>query len=206
MALGRLYVGWGTLFADVDRDGDEDLVVSNGHVFDFSGLAPNKQEPLLLMNERGQFVKAAFPPGGYFSTAHRGRGLAVSDLDDDGDLDFVFSHVDGEPNALLSNEIDNENGWLRVRLVGTSSNRDAIGAWLVLHTSDGNQLRLVKGGASYLSQSDLRPFWGIPSGVEIKGLTIHWPRGQVQAVSAVATNQTLVFIEPPPSSAYSISQ
>jgi len=196
-ALGRLYVGFGTVFADVDRDGDEDFVVSNGHVINFPKAAPIKQEPLVLLNDHGHFVKAAFPPGEYFSTPHRGRGLAMSDFDDDGDLDFAFAHNDGERNALVSNETVNQNGWLRVRLIGRESNRDAIGSWLVLHTSAGNPLRLVKGGGSYLSQCDLRPFWGIPAGTRIKGLTVHWPRGQVQELDVVEGNQTLVIIEPP---------
>ncbi|HVC94948.1 MAG TPA: CRTAC1 family protein [Pirellulales bacterium] len=196
-ALGQLYVGFGTVFADVDRDGDEDFVVSNGHVINFPKSAPIKQDPLVLINERGHFVKAAFPADGYFSTPHRGRGLAMSDFDDDGDLDFAFSHNDGEPNVLVSNEIDNQNGWLRVRLIGTASNRDAIGAWMVLHTSAGDhQLRLLKGGASYLSQCDLRPFWGIPQGARIKGLTVHWPKGQIQELNDIAANQTLVIVEP----------
>ncbi|HEV3004548.1 MAG TPA: CRTAC1 family protein [Pirellulales bacterium] len=195
-SLGRLYVGFGTAFCDVDRDGDEDFVVSNGHVIDFPHLAPVKQEPLLLINEDLHLVKAEFSAGGYFSTPHRGRGLAVSDLDDDGDLDFAFSHNDGEPNALVANMIENDNGWLRVRLIGVVSNRDAIGARLVLHTSAGDQLRLVKGGGSYLSQSDLRPFWGVRAGVEIRSLTIHWPSGQVQEVYGFAANQTLVIVEP----------
>lgn len=197
-ALGRLYVGFGTVFADVERDGDEDFVVSNGHVINFPKAAPIKQEPLVLINEHGHFVKAAFPPDGYFSTPHRGRGLVMSDFDDDGDLDFAFSHNDGEPNALVSNEIVNKNGWLRMRLIGTASNRDAIGAWLVLHTSAGDQLRLIKGGGSYLSQSDLRPFWGIPNGVRIEGLTVHWPKGQIQELDAIAVkeNETLVIVEP----------
>jgi hypothetical protein len=82
-----------------------------------------------------------------------------------------------------------------VRLIGTASNRDAIGAWLVLHTAAGDQLRLVKGGGSYLSQSDLRPFWGLPAGVEILGLSIHWPTGRVQELSNVSANETLLVIE-----------
>jgi enediyne biosynthesis protein E4 len=198
-ALGRLYVGFGTVFADVDRDGDEDFVVSNGHVINYPKHASVKQEPLVLINEHGHFVKAEFSAGEYFSTLHRGRGLAMSDFDDDGDLDFAFSHNDGEPNVLVSNEIVNDNGWLRVRLIGTVSNRDAIGAWLVLHTSAGDQLRLVKGGASYLSQCDLRPFWGYSAGTRITGLSIHWPKGRVQKLDAVAVtgNQTLVIVEPP---------
>ena len=196
-ALGGRYVGFGTALGDVDRDGDEDFVVSNGHVYNFPQIAPIKQEALVLINNHGHFVKASFPPGGYFSTPHRGRGLAMSDFDDDGDLDFAFSHNDGEPNALVSNEIANDAGWLRVRLIGTASNRDAIGAWLVLHTSAGHQVRLVKGGGSYLSQSDLRPFWGIPAGTWIKGLTVHWPKGRVQKLDAFAANQTLVVIESP---------
>jgi hypothetical protein len=195
-ALGQLYVGFGTVFADVDRDGDEDFVVSNGHVINFPKAAPIRQEPLVLINERGRFSKAVFPPGGYFSKPHRGRGLACSDLDDDGDLDFVFSHNDGEANAVVANDTPAAGDWLRVRLVGTRSNRDAIGARLVLHTSASDQLRLVKGGGSYESQSDLRPFWGIAPGATVTGLSIHWPSGGDQEYPFSEANQTLTIIEP----------
>jgi hypothetical protein len=195
-ALGRLYVGFGTVFADVDRDGDEDFVVSNGHVINFPKAAPIRQEPLVLINERGRFSKAVFPPDGYFSKPHRGRGLACSDLDDDGDLDFAFAHNDGEANAVVANDTPPVGDWLRLRLVGTRSNRDAIGAWLMLHTSAGDQLRLVKGGGSYESQSDLRPFWGIPAGAKVTGLSIHWPSGQDQEYPLGEANQTLTIVEP----------
>lgn len=195
-ALGKLYVGFGTLFADVDRDGDEDFVVSNGHVINFPKGAPLRQEPLVLLNEHGRFRKAVFSPGGYFSSPHRGRGVASSDLDDDGNLDFVFSHNDGEPNALIANDTPSDGGWLRVMLVGTRSNRDAIGATLVLHTSAGDQLRLIKGGGSYESQSDLRPFWGIPSGAKVDGLTIHWPSSAQQEYPLSEANRSLTIVEP----------
>lgn len=195
-ALGQLYVGFGTLFADVDRDGDEDFVVANGHVINYPKSAPIRQEPLVLVNDGGRFSRAVFPPDGYFSSPHRGRGLASSDLDDDGDLDFVFSHNDGEQNALIANDTQPRGDWLRVRLVGVRSNRGAVGAWIVLHTSAGDQLRLIKGGGSYESQSDLRPFWGIPEDAQVKGLEIHWPSGTVQDYPLAAVNQSLTIIEP----------
>lgn len=195
-ALGRLFVGFGTVFADVDRDGDEDFVVSNGHVINYPKAAPIRQEPLVLVNDHGHFAKAVFPADSYCARPHRGRGLASSDLDDDGDLDFVYSHNDGEPNALVENETAPRGGWLRVRLIGTRSNRDAIGARLVLRTTSGDQLRLVKGGGSYESQSDMRPFWGIPQGAEVRGLTIHWPAGEEQEYALTKGDQSLTIIEP----------
>ncbi|HEV3342667.1 MAG TPA: CRTAC1 family protein [Pirellulales bacterium] len=195
-ALGQLYVGFGTLFADIDRDGDEDLIVSNGHVINFPKAAPVRQEPLAIVNDKNRFAEGLFPPGDYFSLPHRGRGLAASDLDDDGDLDFVFSHNDGEPNALIANDTPPQGGWLRVRLIGTQSNRDAIGAHLVLRTSAGDQSRWVKGGGSYLSQSDLHPFWGVPAGARIQGLSIRWPSGQRQECALAEADQTVTIIEP----------
>ena len=197
-ALGHLYVGFGTVFADIDRDGDEDFVVANGHVINFPKAASLRQEPLALVNTGGRFAKAVFPADGYFSTLHRGRGLASGDLDDDGDLDLVFAHNDGEPNALVANDTPGDNGWLRVRLIGVRSNRDAIGARLVLHTSAGDQLRLIKGGGSYVSQCDLRPFWGVPAGTRVSGLSIHWPSGHDQEYALSKANQTVTIVEDAP--------
>jgi hypothetical protein len=202
-ALGGLFVGFGTAAVDMDKDGDEDFVVSNGHVINFPRAAPIKQLPLMLLNHKSalgedRFWRHRISSGDYFELAHRGRGLAAGDLDEDGDIDLVFSHNDEEPVALVRNDTASGNDWLRVRLIGRTSNRDAIGARLVLTTSNSSQLRHVKGGCSYLSQCDVRPFWGLGTHATIRGLSIVWPSGIAQELTSIEPNQTLTLVEPDP--------
>lgn len=193
-AIGGLNVGWGTGFADLDRDGDEDLIAATGHVLFHS--PPERQIPIVLQNNAGRrFSRVAFPSQTYLGMPHHGRGLALADYDNDGDLDFAVSH-NNEPASLIRNDITSTGSWFQVRLIGRTSNRDAIGAWLVLHTTGGSQLRLIKGGGSYLSHSDRRPFWGIPVGEQVLRLEIHWPSGRLQDVAMPQCNQTLTVIEP----------
>lgn len=192
-ASAGLNVGWGTGFVDLDRDGDEDLFTTTGHVLFHS--PPDRQVPIVLRNESGKrFTRVSFPPESYLGQPHHGRGLAFADYDNDGDLDVAISH-NNEPASILRNDITSTGDWLQVRLVGRSSNRDAIGAWLVLHTSKGSQLRMIKGGGSYLSHSDRRVFWGIPAGERVFRLEIHWPLGGRQVIDTPTTNQTLTVIE-----------
>lgn len=193
-AIGGLNVGWGTSFADLDRDGDEDLIAATGHVLFHS--PPERQVPIVLQNNSGRrFVRKEFPTQSYLGQPHHGRGLALADYDNDGDLDFAVSH-NNEPASLIRNDIASAGAWLRVRLIGRTSNRDAIGAWLILHTTKGLQLRLMKGGGSYLSHSDRHLFWGIPAGEDIQKLEIHWPSGRYQEVSSPRRNEELTVIEP----------
>jgi len=196
-SLGGLFVGFGTLFWDLDLDGDEDLVVANGHVIKYPASKRVNQLPLLLINEDGRrYIRKKFTPGdGYFGTPHSGRGLAIGDLDDDGDADLVFSN-NVQPAAIVANQTSNQNHYIRVQLIGRTGNRDAVGASLVLHTSGGDQLRMIKGGGSYLSQSEPRVYWGVPEGVDVTGLTVTWPGGTEQTIPSMNLDETTVLLEP----------
>lgn len=193
-AVGSLFVSFGTLFLDFDRDGDEDIFVTNGHVVRFPVNAPLKELPLLFENRGGRFVNVAPAAGPYLSEPHLGRGVAGGDLDNDGDIDLVLSPIN-EPTAILLNESPNHNHWLRVRLIGVRSQRDAVGAHLTLVTSAGKQIRQVKGGGSYLSQSDLNCFFGIPQDARIEKLLIRWPSGATQELFDVTPDRAITVIE-----------
>lgn len=193
-AVGSLFVSFGTLFLDFDRDGDEDIFVTNGHVIRYPVNAPLKQLPLLFENRSGRFVNVAPAAGACLGVPHLGRGVAGGDLDNDGDIDLVLSPIN-EPATILANESSNDNHWLRVRLVGTRSQRDAVGAIVALKTSAGRQTRQVKGGGSYLSQSELNCFFGIPRDARIEKLSIRWPSGAAQELSDLPLDASIVVVE-----------
>ena len=193
--VGGVYVGWGTAFADLDRDGDEDVISSNGHVMRFPVNAPVRQTPLLFENRRDQgFVDVARGAGEYLASAHEGRGLAVGDIDSDGDLDVAISRIN-EPAVLLSNESHVPHHWLGLRLVGTVSSRDAVGAIVHLRSAAGTQIRQVKGGGSYLSSSDRTVFFGLGEDQEIEELEIRWPSGHSQMIRRPDADRVITVVE-----------
>jgi enediyne biosynthesis protein E4 len=181
-ALGANYVGFGTAFGGWDLDGDEDLVVSNGHVQVIPSNAPVRQRPLLLANQAGQRqVNATAGAGVYFDNSHVGCGIASGDICRDGDLDLISTPTN-EPAAVLVNASPRQGRWVQVAMVATQSPRDAIGAQAILETSMGSRVRQVTSGGSYLSQSARTLNWGIPAGAIADWLVIRWPSGPSNAL------------------------
>jgi hypothetical protein len=176
------YVGFGTGFVDVENRGWEDLVISNGHVVRRSSGAGGVAQPALLLHNgtgpRGgrRFTDVSARSGPYFQAVHRGRGLAIGDLDNDGFPDLVISHLN-EPVALLRNDSPRENHWLGVELAGPA-NRDVVGAKLTLEVDGRRLTRFVKGGGSYLSANDQRLLFGLGSATRVGRLTVEWPAGE----------------------------
>jgi len=198
-AIGALYVGWGTAFFDADLDGDQDLFVTNGHVVRHPVNAPIRQPPLVLENLSGtRFRNVAPNAGGYTSTPHMGRGLAVSDLDGDGDQDLLLAHLN-EPVAVLENTSERAGTWLSLLLIGTQSNRSAIGAIVSVTLPDGREfVRQVTGGGSYASSNDPTLVFGIESDVETVSVTIRWPSGVKQQLTGVRPKQVHRLVESAP--------
>jgi enediyne biosynthesis protein E4 len=200
-AMGGLFVGWGTAFIDYDRDGDQDLIATNGHVVRHPINAPVLQRAIVLENIDGRrFVNVVDQAGeGYLQQSHMGRGLATGDFDRDGRVDLLITHTNA-PAVVLANESRDEHNWLGLRLVGTLSNRDAIGASIHIESSTGaRQLEQVKGGGSYASTSELVRRFGLRNAEAVRRVEIRWPSGTIQVLEDPEINQELTLIEPAPS-------
>jgi hypothetical protein len=181
-ALGGVYVGFGTAFGDWDLNGDEDLVVSNGHVQHVPSNSPVHQIPLLLANRAGKrFEDVSAGAGEYFRSPHLGRGLACADLDNDGDMDLVFTPTN-EPAAVLENQSSHSGRWIQLILVAKQTSREAIGARVTVMTNQGPRVRQVTSGGSYLSHSERVLIWGFPESSQLKKVIIEWPSGLEQTL------------------------
>jgi hypothetical protein len=190
--LRSSYVGFGTAFIDVDLDGWEDLVAINGHVRRYPSYCPLRQRPFLLRNQGdGRFFPITLQGGDYFHNDHRGRGLAVGDLDNDGRPDLVLSHLN-EPVVLLRNAPNEakvpHHHWLGLKLLGRQ-HRDIVGARVVVESGGRRLTRFAKGGGSYLSSSDPRLLFGLGDLDRIDRIIVFWPWGEPQHWEGLAVDR-----------------
>jgi len=198
-AASRSTLGFGCAFFDANLDGWLDLAVANGHIDEtvrnIRGNVGYAQPPQLFLNQGGgKFRDVAQEVGGGFDTPIVGRGLAYGDFDRDGDLDLLLTTNNG-PAYLFRNDQTAGNRSIRFQLVGTKSNRDAIGAVVKLYHGGQMQSRLVHGGSSYLSQSELAVTFGVEKTRQIDRITIDWPSGRHEEYKDLATGQTYEVVE-----------
>ena len=186
-------LGFGCGFVDLDLDGRLDLVVANGHIDDtvrnIRGNVGYAQPPHLFLNlGDGRFQDVVATNGGDFAVPRVGRGLAFADFDRDGDVDLLLTTNNG-PAALFRNDVVSGNRALRLHLTGTKSNRDAIGAVVRVSHAGQTQMRTVRAGSSYLSQSELALTFGVGKADRVDRATVEWPSGESQEFKNVSTGK-----------------
>ncbi len=196
-SLNRL--GFGCGFADLDLDGALDLVVVNGHIDDtvrsIRGNVGYAQAPQLFLNQgAGRFRDVAAAVGPDFARPRVGRGLAFADFDRDGDVDLLMTTNNG-PAVLFRTDVTTGHRSLRLRLRGTRSNRDAIGATVRIVHGGSTQSRMVKSGSSYLSQSELPVTFGVGRRDRVDRVVIAWPSGRTEEFANVATGRAYEAVE-----------
>jgi enediyne biosynthesis protein E4 len=195
MALGQSVVGWGTAFVDVDHDRDEDLLVIAGHTSRKPIKSSNLQKPYLLENIEGKrLLSIGEAAGEFFRQVHAGRGMAIADLDNDGDVDFVVSMIE-QPVEVLRNDSTGIGNYLLIDLVGVSTNRDAIGVWVELEYGNETRIKHRFGGGSYASTHAGSLHVGLGEQSSVPKLSVHWPNGDVQTFTNVRANQRVSVVE-----------
>jgi len=199
------YLGWGCGFFDYDNDGWPDILLCNGHVYpeveQLKTEAGYPQRKILYKNLRnGRFEEVSQYVGPGINVPNASRGAAFGDYDNDGDIDVVVNTVNGYPQ-LLRCDSKLDNNWIKVKMIGTKSNRSGIGARIkcVSHPPDEPkphpQIDEVRSGGSYISQNDLRIHFGLGKAGKADLIEIRWPSGQVDTLKDVKANQLIVVKE-----------
>ncbi len=198
------FLGWGCGFFDMDNDGWADILICNGHVYpeveQLKTEAGYAQRKLLYQNlHNGHFADISLQVGAGISEPVASRGAAFGDFDNDGDIDVVVNTVNDFPQ-LLRCDTKLNNNWIKIRTIGTKSNRSGIGARLVCVTQvpgeskPHRQIDEVRSGGGYFSQNDLRVHFGLGKAERVDLLEIHWPSGQLDTLKDVKANQ-VVFVK-----------
>jgi enediyne biosynthesis protein E4 len=193
------YVGWGTGFVDFANVGWPDIFVANGHVYPqvdtIENAAHFKQPMLMFHNKRdGTFEEASAAVGLADIPMQSRRGAAFGDINNDGCVDIVTLNV-GAPPSLLLNHCPIGNHRVLFRLLGTKSNRLAIGARVTVRTGQLSQINEVKGGSSYISQSDLRLHFGLGAAERMDEVTVRWPNGESESFKDVPADFIYTLVE-----------
>ena len=194
------YVGWGVDFVDLDNDGLVDLFVANGNIYDnvekFDPGYTYPQRNHVFRNQGdGKLNEISNQCGPGLDLNKVSRAAAFGDYDNDGDIDVLITNSNQTPD-LLQNESSNQNNWLNLQLIGTASNRDAIGARVKLFAPGLEpQLREVKSGSSYLCQSDMRLHFGLGKASIVDRIEIRWPSGLKETFEGIKPNQFLQIRE-----------
>jgi hypothetical protein len=191
-------LGWGVAFLDMDEDGWPDLVMANGHVYPEIDRSPigetYRQKTLLYRNlGNGRFADMTESAGPGFAPKRPSRGLAIGDLDGDGRPEIVIVNMNEKP-ALLKNTGPRRNA-IGITLIGTRSNRSAIGARCTVEAGGRKQLADVVSGGSYFSQNSPTLYFGLGSAERVDRIEVRWPHGETQAWSNVAANRTVELTE-----------
>lgn len=193
------YLGWATFFFDYNNDGWKDLFNANGHVYPEMGQRTKEsyREPLQLFEnlQNRKFAEVSPSTGLGALPLKSARGGAYCDYDNDGDLDILVSNIDERPQ-LLENAASVAGRWLELKLVGTKSNRDAIGAKVKVTAGNLVQYDRVRAGGSYISGNDLRLHFGLGDRPTIDLVEIQWPSGAQTSLPNVKSNQILTVTEP----------
>ena len=197
--LTLITMSWGTSFSDFNNDGYLDLFFANGHLHDniemFEEVGSYEQTNQLLRNNGdGTFSDISAQCGSGLTIKKSSRGAVFGDYDNDGDIDILVANIN-EPPDLLRNDGGNKSYWLGLKLIGTKSNRNAIGAKVILTTGNIRQMRYVKSGSSYLSQNDMRLFFGLGNDETAETIEFRWPSGLMQRLEKIPADQYIIVTE-----------
>jgi len=191
------FLGWGVQFVDLDLDGFQDIATANGHVYpevEAHQVGSYRQRNLMFRNLRhGKFEEMGRRAGPGFQEVYSSRGLGLGDVNNDGQMDILIANLDEAPSLMLNK--GTAGNWLMVKLKGTHSNRSGIGARVTIKTGSLTQMREVKSGGSYQSQSDLRLHFGLGAAKTVDDLQVRWPGGATQTLKSVRGNQLLTIEE-----------